>query len=47
MHNKFLKITMLKNDGSEIILTYMLEDNNPVVNKWIEMTKKSIKNNIN
>ena len=46
MHNKFLKITMLKNDGSEIILTYMLEDNNPVVNKWIEMTKKSIKNNM-
>lgn len=46
MYNKFLKITMLKNDGSEIILTYMLEDNNPVVDKWIEMTKKSIKNNM-
>lgn len=39
---KILKVVMTKKDGDTLSLHYNLYDNNPVVDRWIKMTKESL-----
>jgi hypothetical protein len=43
---KILKVTMTKKDGTTLPLHYALYSDNPVVDRWIEMTKQSLQNNM-